>query len=74
MTEEHNLVGGVKIHAVIQPHRRRYMLIIQPDNLPGQPPAIEPVGQHIDTGRRDDKPEPIYFLVWIDDADDVGKR
>lgn len=44
------------------------------DNSLGQPSAIEPIGQHIDTSLRHDQPETVYFFIGINDTDDVGKR
>ena len=54
MAEEHDLIRGMEIDTIVEPHRRRDVLIVQSDNLPSQPTAIEPIGQHIDAGRRHD--------------------
>jgi hypothetical protein len=48
-------------------------LIVRLNDLPGQPAAIKPIGQHIDASRRHDQPETVHFFVRINDADNVGK-
>jgi len=56
MTEQDVLIGGMKINAVIQPDCWRHPLIVQLNNAPRNPAAIETEGNHINTGRRDDQP------------------
>ena len=73
MAKEHDLIGGVKIDTIVQPHRRRHMLIVQSNDVSGQPSAIESIGQHIDTGRRDDQPKTVYFFIGIDDPNHVAQ-
>jgi len=49
-------------------------LIVQLNNAPRNPTAIETRGQHINTSRRDDEPKTIHFFLWIDETDNKGKR
>jgi hypothetical protein len=74
MAEENNFVGGVKIHPVVHSHSGSDTLIVQLKDLPGQPPAIEAIGQHINASRRHDQPEPVHFFMGVDDTDNVGKH
>ncbi len=74
MAEQHVFIGGMKIDAVIQPHRRRHTLIVQLNHTPRNPAAIETKREHINTSRRHDQPETIHFFLWIDETDNKGKR
>ncbi len=74
MTEQHVFIGGMKIDAVVQPHRRRDPLIVQLNHALRNPAAIETKGQHIDAGRRHDQPEAVYFFLGIDETGNIGKR
>src|SRR6185503_5355998 len=73
MAEQHVLIGGMKIDAVVQPHSRRHTLVVKLHNPPRNPTAIKTIREHINTSRRDDQPEPIHFFLWIDKPDNKGK-
>ncbi len=73
MAEQDDSVGGVEIDAVIQTHGRGQAGIVQLHHVPSQPTTVEAIGQHIDTGRRHDQPETIYFFLGIDDACNMGE-
>ncbi len=74
MAEEDDFIRGMEIHAVVEPNGGSDTLVIQFDNLFGQPSPIEPIGQHIDAGRCYDEPETIYFFVGINETCHKGER
>ena len=73
MAEQHVLVGGMKIDAVVQPHSRRHALIFQLNNPPRNPTALDSKRKHIKTSRRDNEPKTIHLFLWIDKTDNKGK-
>ena len=73
MTEQHIFIGGMKIDAVVQPHRRRDALIVQLHHAPRNPATIKAKGEQIDAGGRHNQPEPIHFFSRIDKARDKGE-
>ena len=74
MAEQDDLIRGMEIDAVIQPHRRGHALIIQLNNSSREPASIKAIGQYINTSRRHNQPEAIDFFMWIDETDDKGER
>src|SRR5256712_7284810 len=70
MAEHHPWFGGMTVRSVVKRGRGRPPPIVKLENPPRKEPAIEPVRQHVETGRGDHEPEPVDLLVGIDDAGD----
>ncbi|OGW69797.1 MAG: hypothetical protein A3A88_00695 [Nitrospirae bacterium RIFCSPLOWO2_01_FULL_62_17] len=74
MPEQHILVGGVKIGAVIEAAGRRHLLIVQSDDRARQKPAVKPERQHVETDGGHHQPQPVHFFVGIEEAGDESER
>ena len=74
VAKEYDFIGGMKIHPVVQPHRWRHALIVEFNDLDGNPSAVESISQYINAGCGNYQPQTIYFFTGMDKTCHIGKR
>ena len=74
VSEQHVLVRGIEIRAVVQPMGGRHALVVQLEHLGGQEPSIEAECQDIEAGGGDHQPQPVHPFPRLEDPGDEPER